>query len=1201
MDSLNKVAIISKHVIFAFLFYSLWVIGFAVLSYQQEKQTLYNSIDQQLESAALTVPLLLPNDLHQQAMSIESLTKQQDDANTAKLSAYTDKSDVIYLYTLVLSDNKVFFTTSSATQEERDSGEDLSSWFDLYDDVGPRVIDVFKQGEKVFLEYTDQWGSFRSVFIPQNAEDGTTYLAAADISIGHIQEQLSRHLYYTFAVSILFLFFAYPLYLAFTRRLNRIKHELEVKVQQQTSELTVNAERLKCALAAANQGWFDINFVTNEVVVSDEYAKLLGYEPVEFMSDVKEWLSNVHPDDRDDALTVFNLCKETGGPNEMEYRRKAKDGSWLWIHTIGEIIEWDKDKKATRMIGIHMDVTDRKRNEQVLRALAEAGSTEESDIFKAIVKQLALTYDMSHAFVACLNPNNKEIADTIAAWADNDFMENISYSLKGTPCEKVAVKNIMCSYKENVQQLFPNDDLLVDMNAESYIGVPLISSHNETLGLIAVLNDKPMDIQPQQIQVLHSLAARASVELERRDADEKLKLSARVFSEAHEGIFITYPDGTIMDVNPTFSEITGYTREEVLGKNPRIFSSGKHSPEFYADMWQCVIDKGHWQGEVWNRKKGGEIYAEMLTISSIEDETGQTSHYVCLFFDITDSKEQQKALELMAHYDVLTQLPNRALFADRFSQAVAHSKRSQTLLAICFLDLDNFKPVNDNFGHKVGDELLIEVSRRIKFNIREEDTVSRQGGDEFTLLLGDVESYGECEKLLQRLLIALSQPYIIDGHPHKVTASIGITLFPYDDEDIDTLMRHADQAMYQAKLDGRNRYYLFNPEQDHLSIRQHDNLQEFERALAANEFQLYYQPKVNMKTGEVYGAEALIRWIHPEKGLIPPLDFLPEIEGSELEIEVGDWVMAEALKQLGLWKMQDIELEVSINVSCNHLQAPSFFTTLDELLEVNPNVDSHNLQLEILESSALGELQIMSSIIKTCREALGVKVALDDFGTGYSSLAHLRNLSADTIKIDQSFVRDMLDDPNDYAIIDSVIGLSDSFNRDVIAEGVEQVEHGLMLLVMGCERAQGYAIARPMPANEFIEWLKDYTPNQTWIDCGNTVRTAKELKLKLHALAVDRWESCFEANIRTAPEKVDFWPIMFSDKCHCSYWSRRAHHESLFDQACLEKHDRAHEAMHLIANDLLNKYQQGEVNAAVKGLGKLQAAFEVMRHSLIEK
>lgn len=736
------------------------------------------------------------------------------------------------------------------------------------------------------------------------------------------------------------------------------------------------------------------------------------------------------------------------------------------------------------------------------------------------------------------------------------------------------------------------------MEARSYLGVPLMSSQNEVLGLIAILDDKPMHVQQKTISLLSSLAVRASIELERKDAEDKLNLSARVFNEVHEGIFITYPDGSILDVNPTFCEITGYERDEVIGQNPRLFSSGKHSPEFYSDMWDSVVENGHWQGELWNRRKNGEIYAEMLSISSIQDKNNVTSHYVCFFSDITASKEQQQKLELMAHYDVLTKLPNRVLFADRFKQAIAHSKRNQSLLAICFMDLDNFKPVNDNFGHTVGDQLLIEVAKRILVNVREEDTVSRQGGDEFAMLLGDLESYSECELMLQRIHHSLEQPYYIDGHPHQISASTGISLFPYDEGDVDTLLRHADQAMYQAKLAGRNGYHLFNPEQDYETIKRQDRFHEFEQAMAENEFCLYYQPKVNMKTGKVYGAEALIRWQHPERGLLLPGEFLHQIEESDLEIELGDWVISEALKQIDIWKMHGYVLEVSVNISCFHLQSPSFFSRLDEALEVHPNVDSEHFQLEILESSALGELHVISSIVKTCRDALGISIALDDFGTGYSSLAHLRNLSAGTIKIDQSFVRDMLDDPSDYAIIDSVVGLADSFNRNVVAEGVETTDHGLMLLVMGCELAQGYGIARPMPARDVLTWLENYKPNKAWLDCGATLRTPKEEKEKLFRLAIERWEDRFQKNIHSPPGETVHWPIMINDKCHCSYWSRRARHEGLFESHSLDALDLAHTKMHQVANSLLEKYQNGDKDGATKGLEDLRAAFSDMANAL---
>ncbi|MGZ5000428.1 MAG: diguanylate cyclase domain-containing protein, partial [Methylomonas sp.] len=359
---------------------------------------------------------------------------------------------------------------------------------------------------------------------------------------------------------------------------------------------------------------------------------------------------------------------------------------------------------------------------------------------------------------------------------------------------------------------------------------------------------------------------------ERKQAEEHLKLAARVFSEAHEGILITDADAVIIDVNPTFCEITGYSREEIIGQNPRVLHSGKQTAQFYLDMWKSLRETKHWQGEIWNRNKDGELYAELLTISALCDEEGRASHYVGLFSDITQAKQQQQLLELMAHYDPLTRLPNRILFADRLNQAIARCKREKTLLAICFLDLDGFKPVNDQYGHDAGDQVLVEVAERIKNSIREYDSVSRHGGDEFVLLLGDIHSIEQCEQAIERMHQAIAQPYLIDGQTVTIGASSGITLYPLDNADPDTLLRHADHAMYQAKLAGKNRYQLFDVSHDQQIIDRNKQLRDIEAAFLGNQLSLYYQPKVNIKTGQVIGVEALIRWLHPVRGVIAPLE-----------------------------------------------------------------------------------------------------------------------------------------------------------------------------------------------------------------------------------------------------------------------------------------------------------------------------------------
>jgi len=971
---------------------------------------------------------------------------------------------------------------------------------------------------------------------------------------------------------------------------------LVAEMRQQAQSLQASMKRLELTLGSTHQGWFDLDLLTGKTTVSDEYVRILGESPDTFQPSLERWKQAIHPDDLNDVLTVFNACLQGEKAMEVEYRQLAHDGSWRWIHSVGEVTEWNQGN-ASWMTGIHRDITDDKRSEQVLRILAESGTNEEINVFELIVKQLALSQGTRYALIAQVDSENVDQVNTIAVWSDGKLIDNFSYNLVGTPCINVTEEDV-CFYPNRIQQLFPEDHLLTEMHAEGYLGIALKSDKGDVLGILALLDDKPMENHSKTLNLLRSLASRASIELEKINSEQKLQLSARVFNNIHEGIVITSADKLIIDVNPAFCQITGYSREDAIGQNPDILSSGKQSPENYQDMWDQIDTHDHWQGEVWNRKKSGEIYAELLTISVLRDDEDNIVNYVGVFTDITSSKKQQEQLSLMAHYDVLTGLPNRALFVDRFHQAIAHSNRTEQQLAVCFVDLDNFKPVNDNFGHEVGDQLLIEVAKRIKASIREEDTVSRQGGDEFALLLSDIESFSQCEQTLQRIHHVLAQPYFIDDYPHKVTASSGVTLYPHDDGDIDTLLRHADQAMYQAKLAGKHRYHLFNPEHDQRTIQKHHQLEEIDRALANNEFQLYYQPKVNMVTGKVFGAEALIRWIHPKKGLIPPLDFLPIIEETDVEIKIGNWVINQALEQLDIWVNQNINLEVSVNIASHHLLSESFFTELDTALAKHPSVDSKYLQLEILESSALGDLNAISTIIETCQGALGVNVALDDFGTGYSSLTHLRSLPVDTIKIDQSFVRDLLDDPSDYAIIDGVIGLAKSFNRQLIAEGVETTNHGLMLLAMGCEEAQGYGIAKPMPTDAFLLWLNHYTPNLEWQQSASKYRTTKENNLTLFRLKANHWKELLIHNIQSSPDDVDHWPIMNSKHCPCGAWIQRAQQEQSFDEGGLKQLSEAHEALHLIARTHHVHYCDGDREAALKGLPDIHAAFDEMNYVL---
>jgi diguanylate cyclase (GGDEF)-like protein/PAS domain S-box-containing protein len=571
----------------------------------------------------------------------------------------------------------------------------------------------------------------------------------------------------------------------------------------------------------------------------------------------------------------------------------------------------------------------------------------------------------------------------------------------------------------------------------------------------------------------------------RKQSDEKLKLAASVFSHAREGISITDADGNIIDVNEAFTRITGYSRAEVLGLNPRILNSGRQDKAFYDTMWRDLKDKGHWYGEIWNRRKNGEIFAEMLTISAVCDELGYAEHYVALFSDITAIKLHEQQLEHIAHFDALTNLPNRVLLADRLRQGMTQALRRGQRLAVVYLDLDGFKAINDQHGHAMGDQLLMAVASRMKQTLRDGDTLARLGGDEFVAVLLDLPDESACVPMLTRLLTAAATPVPLNTLVLQVSASLGVTFYPQAEEvDADLLLRQSDQAMYQAKMAGKNRYYLFDAAHDRDLRGHHESLQRIHEALHAGEFVLYYQPKVNMCTGQVIGAEALIRWQHPVQGLLPPSAFLPVIEDHPLAVDIGEWVIHTALTQMTLWRDAGLDLPVSVNVGARQLQQVNFVMRLREMLAAHLVHQPFCLTLEVLETSALEDLVRISQVIEDC-QAMGVRFALDDFGTGYSSLTYLKRLHVSQLKIDQSFVRDMLDDPDDLAILQGVISLAKAFHREVIAEGVETVAHGTLLLQLGCELAQGYGIARPMPAHEMPAWAARWQPDTAWVEASN--------------------------------------------------------------------------------------------------------------------
>ncbi|MEI7611388.1 MAG: EAL domain-containing protein [Betaproteobacteria bacterium] len=676
----------------------------------------------------------------------------------------------------------------------------------------------------------------------------------------------------------------------------------------------------------------------------------------------------------------------------------------------------------------------------------------------------------------------------------------------------------------------------------------------------------------------------------RKEAEKKLQLAASVFTHAREGITITAADGTIVDVNDSFTRITGYSREEAIGSNPRVLKSEHHPPEFYAAMWRDLLEKGNWTGEIWNRRKSGEVYPEMLTISAVADEHGVAQHYVALFTDISPMKAHEKQLEHMAHYDVLTGLPNRVLLADRMRQAMVQAQRRGKSMAVAYLDLDGFKEVNDTYGHKTGDHLLIALSSAMKQTLRESDTFARLGGDEFVAVLSDVEDISTCVPMLSRLLEAAAQKVSVDGQALQVSASLGVTLYPQAEEtDADQLLRQADQAMYQAKLSGRNRCHIFDAAQDRNARGRNENLEAIRSALAAREFVLYYQPKVNMRTGQIIGAEALIRWQHPERGLLSPALFLPDVENHPLDVKIGDWVIETALTQMELWRVEGLDIPISVNVSANQLQQRDFVLGLSQLLDAHPAIRPGDLELEVLETNALDDLARVSKIIDVCKQ-IGVRFSLDDFGTGYSSLTYLKSLAVNQLKIDQSFVRDMLNDSDDLTILEGVISLAAAFRREVIAEGVETIEHGTLLLQLGCERGQGYGIARPMPAADFPAWAKRWTTDPAWKDRLPVART--ELPVLFARTDHRAWLSVLDAHLKTGGGKP---PAMDLHKCRFGQW---LDHDARDSMGTYQTVDKLHQQVHALALDLCAWHERGRSSEVEGRLPELHALSDALLEEL---
>lgn len=563
-------------------------------------------------------------------------------------------------------------------------------------------------------------------------------------------------------------------------------------------------------------------------------------------------------------------------------------------------------------------------------------------------------------------------------------------------------------------------------------------------------------------------------------ADAEMRLSRTVFETSSEAIMVTDGQNHIVAVNAAFSDVTGYTRGEVLGLDPRFMNSGRHDEGFFQGLWKSLTENGRWSGEIWNRRKNGEIYPEWMSVSAVKDRLGKVTHYVTIFTDITERKEAEERVRHLAHYDALTDLPNRTLFYDRLSQALIQAQRDNTLAAVMFIDLDRFKNINDTLGHSVGDLLLQGVAERLIQCMRQGDSVSRQGGDEFVVLLPAIGQAEDAAVVAQKILESIGKPFFLDEHELHVTCSIGISFYPNDGDNSETLMKNADTAMYRAKEAGRGNYQFYLADMNARSLERLAMETSMRFAIEREQFELYYQPQIDVAGGTMVGAEALIRWNHPTLGMVLPAHFIPLAEETGLIQPIGEWVLRTACRQAARWQSQGYaSFLVSVNVSARQFRQAGFVDMVASALR-DCGLPPECLELELTESVLMGQTDKNIAILRSLKQ-MGLTIAIDDFGTGYSSLNYLKRLPIDTLKVDRSFVGDLPRDKDDAAIVDAVVSMAHSLSLKVVAEGVETEDQVEFLRSRRCYLMQGFYFYEALPAAELTRLLEE----------GGIVRTAK--------------------------------------------------------------------------------------------------------------
>jgi diguanylate cyclase (GGDEF)-like protein/PAS domain S-box-containing protein len=771
------------------------------------------------------------------------------------------------------------------------------------------------------------------------------------------------------------------------------------------------------------------------------------------------------------------------------------DGKQVLLETLKTPLK-NSDGDLLGVIGISRDITQRKAHEVKISRLSAFYSSlskinhaivqinNEKDLFSTVCTITANLQYVELAWIGKPDAVSQLITPVAVAGAAQEYLTHLDISIDPNRLEGQGPTGI--AYRESrivTVNDFQNDSITRHWQNTSEVysvwgsscAIPILFNQKP----YAVLNVYSHEKDFFDAQVLN-LMAELSLDLSfalnsyaheaaRQVAEKKLELTAKVFSQSQEAIIITDKDNNIISANRAFSVVTGYEEQEVLGKNPKLLASGRQDQAFYSTLWDSLQKNKFWQGELWNRHKNGTVYPEWLTISVVLDELGNIAHHIATFSDITQYKLTEQQLEHLAHYDSLTNLPNRLLLKSRVDYELILAERNKNTFALLFIDLDHFKNINDSLGHSIGDQVLIEVGRRLLACVREEDTVARLGGDEFNILLADSNVNGAAI-VANKILNSLDDPILYQNYQLYITPSIGISFYPENGDSYETLSQNADTALYQAKEFGRNQYQFFTSIMQQQTQRRMEIESDLRQAISHLELMVYFQPQVKAKTGEIIGAEALLRWKHPVWGMVSPAEFIPVAEECGLILSIGDWVLEQSIAQAKKWHEAGFLLTIAVNLSLAQFRANALFEKVKQTLE-NFDLPPQFLELELTESIAMHSAEMAIEITHQLTQ-LGIKLSIDDFGTGYSSLSYLQRFSLDKLKIDRSFTMKMTENKDSENIVDAIISLAKSLNLKTIAEGVETQQQLEMFKQKECDEIQGYYFSKPIPADEFMALIE---------------------------------------------------------------------------------------------------------------------------------